>query len=66
VLQSLLAGAYVTDLETIRGNYQEWPGVEIVPGVVPEVLPSVDARTVAFLHLDMNCAYAEMAALEFF
>jgi hypothetical protein len=66
VLQSLLAGAYVTDLEAIRRNFQEWPGVEVVPGVVPEVLPEVRAGAVAFLHLDMNCAYAEMEALRYF
>jgi macrocin-O-methyltransferase TylF-like protien len=66
VLQSLMAGAYVTDMETIRRNYLEWPGIEIVQGVVPEVLPAVKAREVAFLHLDMNCAYAEMEALRYF
>jgi hypothetical protein len=66
VLQSLIAGAYVTDIETIRRNYREWPGIEIVQGVVPEVLPAVGAREVAFLHLDMNCAYAEIEALRFF
>jgi hypothetical protein len=66
VLQSLLAGAYVTDLDAIRRNYRDWPGIEIVKGVVPEVLPSIGAREVAFLHLDMNCAYAEIEALRFF
>jgi hypothetical protein len=66
VLQSLLAGAYVTDLDAIRRNYREWPRIEIVQGVVPEVLPSLQAGAVAFLHLDMNCAFAEIEALRYF
>jgi hypothetical protein len=59
-------GAYVTDLERVRANYAEWPNVEIITGVVPEVLPTVRIERVAFLHIDMNCAYPERAALEYF
>jgi len=59
-------GAFVTDLERVRANYSDWPNVEIVQGVVPEVLPSVPIKKVAFLHIDMNCAYPERAALEHF
>ena len=59
-------GAYVTDLERVRANYAEWPKVEIVQGAVPEVLPSLAIDSVAFLHIDMNCAYPERAALEHF
>jgi hypothetical protein len=66
VEQSLAAGAYVTDLERVRRNYQEWGRIEIVQGVVPGVLPQVNAQTVAFLHLDMNCAHPEVEALRFF
>lgn len=64
--QAVESGAYVTDLNRIRANYREWPGAVIVPGAVPAVLPAVEAETVAFLHLDMNCAYPERAALEYF
>ncbi len=66
ILQSVTSGAYVTDLESIRRNYREWPGIEIVQGVVPDVLPAVSANPIAFLHLDMNCAYPEIEALRFF
>lgn len=59
-------GAYVTDLQHVRANYAEWPNVEIVQGAVPDVLPSLKVAAVAFLHIDMNCAYPERAALEFF
>jgi len=59
-------GAYVTDLERVRGNFAEWPGAVIVQGAVPDILPTISVTQVAFLHLDMNCAYPERAALEFF
>lgn len=63
---ALDAGAYVTDLARVRSNFSEWPSAVVVPGSVPEVLPSLDIGAVAFLHIDMNCAYPERAALEFF
>ena len=59
-------GAYVTDLERIRANYSEWPSAELIQGAVPDVLNTVAIGAVAFLHLDMNCALPERAALEFF
>jgi len=64
--EALARGAYVTDLDRVRANYSEWPNVEIVQGAVPEVLSTLRIRNVAFLHIDMNCAYPERAALEHF
>jgi hypothetical protein len=63
---AIARGAYVTDLERVRANYSEWPNVVVVQGVVPDVLPTLDIGNVAFLHIDLNCAYPERAALEFF
>jgi hypothetical protein len=63
---AIASGGYVTDLERIRDNYAEWPNAIVVPGIVPDVLPTLDVDRVAFLHIDMNCAYPERAALEFF
>jgi hypothetical protein len=60
------AGAYVTDLARVRSNFSEWPSAVVVQGSVPEILPSLDIGAVAFLHIDLNCAYPERAALEFF
>jgi hypothetical protein len=62
----LAAGAYVTDVARVRDNFAEWPNAVVVPGTVPEVLPSLPIETVAFLHIDLNCALPERAALEFF
>jgi hypothetical protein len=66
VENAMAKGAYVTDMERIRTNYAEWPNVEIVPGAVPDVLEQLQVDQVAFLHLDMNCAHPECAALEYF
>ncbi len=64
--QGLAAGAFVTDLERVRANFAEWPEAVIVQGAVPDILPAVAATRVAFLHIDMNSALPERAALEFF
>ena len=66
IQQSLSAGAYVTDIKRVEENYSEWRRIEIVRGCVPQVLPAVGTRRVAFLHLDMNCAHPEAAALRYF
>jgi Macrocin-O-methyltransferase (TylF) len=63
---ALAAGAYVTDVERVRANFSEWPSALVVQGTVPDVLETLSFREVAFLHLDMNCALPERAALEFF
>jgi hypothetical protein len=64
--QALAAGGYVTDVERARSNFSQWRNVQIVQGRVPEALPSLPCREIAFLHLDMNAAYAEREALRFF
>jgi len=63
---AVASGGYVTDLGRVRANYAEWPRAIVVPGRVPDVLPGLGIGSVAFLHIDMNCAYPERAALEFF
>ena len=63
---ALAAGAYVTDLARVQQNFAEWPNAIITQGVVPDVLPEISTNQVAFLHLDMNCAHPERAALQFF
>lgn len=60
------AGGYVTDLARVRSNFSEWPNSQIVAGFVPEILPRVETREVAFLHLDLNAARPECRALEYF
>jgi hypothetical protein len=62
----IAAGAYETNLARVRANFAEWPTAIVVPGTVPDILPALQLDSVAFLHIDMNCAYPECAALEYF
>jgi hypothetical protein len=40
--------------------------VRIVQGSIPETLDQVDAQAIAFMHIDLNCAPPEVAAVERF
>jgi hypothetical protein len=64
--RTIAEGGYVTDLDRIRANFAEWPSAIVTPGAVPEILQKTSFDKVAFLHIDMNCARPEQAALEFF
>lgn len=59
-------GFYVTDVDTVRRNFAEWRHAVIVEGPIPETLPRVNSERIAFLHIDLNCAAPEVAALEYF
>lgn len=64
--EAIERGAYVTDMERITANFEEWHNAVIVKGIIPQVLPRVPAREIALLHLDMNAAHPEREALAFF
>jgi hypothetical protein len=59
-------GFYVSDVAAVKANFSEWKNVCIVQGPIPDTLPSVRAERVAYLHIDMNCAPPEVAAMNFF
>ena len=48
----------------VTENFAEWPGVQLVVGEVPGTLR--DTEPVAFLHVDLNHAAAEEAAVRHF
>jgi macrocin-O-methyltransferase TylF-like protien len=57
---------YVTDMDAVERNFAEWKRIRIVKGSIPDTLARVESRQIAFLHIDMNCAPPEVAALEHF
>lgn len=59
-------GMYVSGVEGVRANFAEWKNVRIIVGAVPETLDQVESQSVAYLHIDMNCAPPEIAALRHF
>jgi hypothetical protein len=62
----LESGWYVRGVEAVRNNFAQWPRAHIIQGAVPDTLAQVRASRVAYLHLDMNCAPPEVAALRYF
>jgi hypothetical protein len=64
--QNLQSGFYVRGIEQAVRNFSQWRKVRIIQGPVPETLARVGTSRVSFLHLDMNCAAPEVAALEYF
>ncbi len=59
-------GIYANSAASVEANFAQWRNHRIIAGTVPETLDQVDAATVAFLHIDMNCAPPEVAALRYF
>lgn len=63
---SISSGFYVTSVDSVRENFSEWTRAHVLQGFVPDILPSCDTQSVAFLHLDMNNVTPEKAAAEYF
>jgi hypothetical protein len=63
---NLRSGFYVHSVEEVRANFAQWPRARIIQGSVPETLQHVPSSQIAFLHLDMNSAPPEIAAISCF
>jgi hypothetical protein len=58
-------GLYPTTAEDVVRNFTEWTRARIIVGPVPETLERIQSNSIAYLHLDMNCAPPEIAAIEY-
>lgn len=56
-------GLYPTIADPVIENFAEWQNVKIIVGAIPETLDQIRATRVAYLHIDMNCAPPEVAAV---
>ena len=65
-LQPDYKGRYPDVLEEVRHNFAPYDYTRIIPGTVPETLSEFKGDKVAYLHIDMNAVYPEVAALEYF
>jgi SAM-dependent methyltransferase len=63
--KSLGSGFYVQGIEGVRANFSQWKNVSLIEGSIPETLPQIRAKKIAYLHLDMNCSMPEIAAIQF-
>jgi hypothetical protein len=59
------SGFYVTSSENVKKNFSEWSNVQIIEGVIPDTLPEIKSQKIAYLHIDLNCAPPEVAAINF-
>lgn len=57
-------GFYATSVEPVVKNFSSWKNVTIIPGPVPITLDRLGQGPFAFVHIDMNCAPPEIAALK--
>jgi hypothetical protein len=64
--RSAASFGYAECFEEARKNFAEFHNVFLIRGPIPLTLPDVDSEQVCYLHLDMNCAPPEVAALEYF
>jgi Macrocin-O-methyltransferase (TylF) len=64
--ENLQSGFYTGAADGVRANFSQWRRAHIVEGAIPETLDRVKSHQVAYLHIDMNCAPPEVAALGYF
>ena len=57
---------YAKSLNDVEANFSEWERINFIVGFVPDSLQSVVTEKVAFLHIDLNNAAAEVGALRYF
>jgi len=57
---------YAKSLSDVEANFSEWKRINFVMGFIPDSLQSVAVEKVAFLHIDLNNAAAEVGALRYF
>ena len=52
--------------EYIKNKFSDYPNVKLIKGSIPDILPLVKSKKIAFLSLDMNCAYPTVCAIDHF
>jgi len=58
--------SYPECFERTKKNFAPFPRAHLVRGKVPDTLPTVPIDAVSYLSIDMNIAYPERAAIEYF
>ena len=54
---------YADSIDAVSERFKEFPNVHLVQGLVPEILESIDTFDLNFIHIDLNAAQPEIAAL---
>lgn len=65
--RAIIGDAYALEegwYDEVRARFATYSNVDVIKGVVPDVLAGTAPERIAFLHLDMNAGAAEVGALE--
>ena len=64
---SHIAKSYKEDIfDIVSKRFEKYPNVNLIRGLVPEVLPLIPVKKIAYLAIDMNGSEPERVALEYF
>ena len=55
---------YAKDDRGVRDHFSRYPDVRVLKGLLPDAADDLTADTIAFVHVDLNHAGAELASLE--
>jgi hypothetical protein len=56
--------AYSDNVIEVKEYFKSYPSIKVVKGLIPGVLTQLPDKPIAFLHIDLNNAPAERAALQ--
>lgn len=57
---------YFDCFDIVQKSFAKYPNVHLVKGLIPASLEQAEINAVSYLSIDLNNAYAEVAALEYF
>tara|TARA_B100001123_G_C15265011_1_gene1008086 strand:+ start:119 stop:943 length:825 start_codon:yes stop_codon:yes gene_type:complete len=52
--------------DEVRKTFSNYPNIKLVKGIIPDSLNNVSINKISFISIDMNNAFAEMKAINFF
>ncbi len=63
-LNKAYAEATDYNVESVRARFSRYTNVHVIQGIVPDVLYETAPERIAYLHIDLNAAEAEIGALD--
>ncbi len=64
--RGLESDEYEPCYEQVIKTFKDYKNVKVIKGPVPDTLPRVNSKKIAYLSIDMNCVIPEIAAAEYF
>lgn len=55
---------YTLDKQPVIDNFKQWSNIKIIAGSIPETLSQITSESIAFLHIDLNCALPEVMSVQ--